>query len=145
MSDPHSQQHAQDSSRPFRPIYGNFRRYYHIRKSKNTSTRKSKDNSVGNNKDDIREALADHPRALDPRLHALLAWLKDPEAKQSLAENRDGGDQGGIALETRSMTVPDIERVLDIGCNSGKVTLEVGESISSTSRTCLSLPCRVAH
>ncbi|EPQ29092.1 uncharacterized protein PFL1_03381 [Pseudozyma flocculosa PF-1] len=100
-------QRRQDESAPAsqsasKPTFGNFRRYYHIRNPGHNS-----EAGQGTGADDVAASFS----TLDPRVPAMLAFL-----------------ERHFAVKHAAWRGPN--RVLDIGCNSGKVTTELAQGLA---------------
>ncbi|SJX60849.1 uncharacterized protein SRS1_12075 [Sporisorium reilianum f. sp. reilianum] len=82
------------------PIYGNFQRYYHIRNPVNSTAA-----------DDAHDSS--HPAiAVDSRVSAILRYLRQH-----------------YTANTTALVPHSNVKVLDIGCNSGKVTIELAQTL----------------
>lgn len=94
-----------------KPIYGNFRRYYHIR-NPNTA-----------DQDAWVPSTSTHPAlAVDSRVTSILRYLRSYYV---------GNDESSTPR-----TSPDNVKVLDIGCNSGKLTIELAQTLPELLRKC---------
>lgn len=94
-----------------RPIYGNFQRYYHIRNPANSTS------------DDTLTSSTHPALALDSRTSAILSYLRDCYAHHETALANE-------AYPSQYM------RLLDVGCNSGKVTIEIAQTLPGILREC---------
>ncbi|TKY91020.1 hypothetical protein EX895_001019 [Sporisorium graminicola] len=91
------------------PIYGNFQRYYHIRNPINAT-------AAGDASHD--QEASSHPAlAVDSRVTAILRYLRQHFACSASSDT------------TAGLWPPSSIKVLDIGCNSGKVTIELMQTL----------------
>ncbi|CDS00518.1 uncharacterized protein SPSC_02052 [Sporisorium scitamineum] len=93
------------------PIYGNFQRYYHIRNPVNSAANDTTQD-VAN--------ISSHPAlAVDSRVSAILRYLC-----QHFSASASGEATSGPL------------KVLDIGCNSGKLTIELAQTLPRLLQQC---------
>lgn len=96
-----------------KPIYGNFQRYYHIRNPPNST-----------DPDASAPSISTHPAlAVDTRVTSILKYLR-------------GYYAGTYATAARQNTAAEDATVLDIGCNSGKLTIELAQTLPRLLRGC---------
>lgn len=94
------------------PVYGNFQRYYHIR------------NPASSAPEDEPPSSSVHPAlAIDSRVSAILRYLR-----KSYTHHKPTAGNGGRR--------PHHVNVLDLGCNSGKVTIELAQTLPKLLREC---------
>lgn len=102
-----------------KPIYGNFQRYYHIRNPANTA---DPDASI--------QSTSTHPAlAVDTRVTSILKYLR---GYYSGSDSHAAGSPTSKAPPEPSENL----KVLDIGCNSGKLTIELAQTLPKLLRRC---------
>lgn len=119
--------------------YGNFRNYYNLRKSRKVPSDHPQNLESASF---VANSSTSHSRNvsnLDPRVLALSEWIENIK----LLSRKDGESKeantakDGTRLEDTTISVlqecnvgglkTSFERVLDLGTNSGKVAIELGE------------------
>lgn len=106
-----------NSTHTAKPVYGNFQRYYHIRNPASSADAASTD-TIDN--PSVHPALA-----LDTRVAAILRFLSSHFADSDAdAATASSGQEGR----------GEVFSVLDIGCNSGKLTIQLAQTLPALFR-----------